>query len=201
MARTNPATPATPAALSAQRRTGHRAARPGRAGSIGRGAAVTALLVLAAALLAGRAQVRGFEAWLASHVIGLGTAAVTGTEPGRPTFWFMVPPGRIFALEITPEGTVAILVVPFLVATAVLVGMRRPMAGPLAALSVALVLLVVVSQLRILTTAWFVQDMGPGGAFSWGHTLVTALIMVFGVSVTLAAYALIAVRQGTAARS
>jgi exosortase/archaeosortase family protein len=144
---------------------------------------------------------RGLEAGLASHVIAFVTSQPAGAIPQTPTFWFTVAPHHEMGLQITQACTVVLMMTPFLIATAFLVWRRSSTVRPIVACAVAIGMLVVVNQLRILTIIMFVLHMGFGGGFYWGHTLVGSLITIVGGSMTLVVYGLIAIRRGIPART
>ena len=89
-------------------------------------------------------------------------------------------------LVITPECTIALLMIPFLIATALIVWMRRRMTLPLVGLGVALLLLVAVNQARLLGIVLFVKEMGFQSGYYWGHTLVGSAITIIGLAGSLA---------------
>jgi exosortase/archaeosortase family protein len=93
------------------------------------------------------------------------------------------------------------MMTPFLIGSAFLAWRRASTVRLLVACAVAMVMLLIVNQLRILTIILFVLHMGYGGGFYWGHTLIGSLITIVGGSLTLIVYALIAIRRGTPARS
>ena len=159
------------------------------------------MLLLAATAVKENYLFRGFEATLASHVVAFATAMPAGPIPQTPTFWFTVSPHHEMGLQITPACTVVLMMTPFLIATAFLVWRRSSTVRPLVACAIAIAMLLVVNQLRILTIIMFVLHMGFNGGFYWGHTLVGSLITIFGGSATLVLYVLIAVRRGTPGRT
>jgi exosortase/archaeosortase family protein len=205
----------TAGALPGSGSAGHRAGRhgpahrgtrrPQPAGAVGN----TAGRLLASVLCCGLAitavkenfLLRGFEAGLASHVIAFATGQPAGSIPQTPTFWFTVAPHHEMGLQITQACTVVLMMTPFLIATAFLVWRRSSTVRPVVACVVALGMLLIVNQLRILTIIMFVLHMGFGGGFYWGHTLVGSLITIVGGSMTLIVYGLIAIRRGTPART
>lgn len=196
----------TAGALPAGRRArGYRGARrqqatSARAGLIGRIIACTACCLLTIIAVKENYALRGFEAALASHVIAWVTSRPAGPMTGTPAFWFTIGPGREMALEISQACTVVLMTTPFLVATALMVWRKSSALRPVLACAVAMLMLLVVNQLRILTIIMFVRHMGYGGGFYWGHTLVGSMITIVGGSLTLIVYVLIAVRRGTPGR-
>jgi exosortase/archaeosortase family protein len=144
---------------------------------------------------------RGFEAGLASHVIAFVTSRPSGSIPRTPTFWFTVGPHHEMGLQISAACTVVLMMTPFLIATAFLVWRRSHTVRPVVACLVAIAMLLVVNQLRILTIIMFVLHLGYAGGFYWGHTLVGSLITIVGGSATLVVYGLIAIRRGTSGRT
>jgi len=170
------------------------------AGLAGRLVACLACCGLAIAAVKDNFALRGVEAAVASHVVALVTSMPAGPIPQTPTFWFTVAPHHEMGLEITSACTAVLMMTPFLIATAFLVWRRSSALRPLMACMVALAMLMVVNQLRILTIILFVLKMGFGGGFYWGHTLVGSLITVLGGAATLVVYALIAIKRGTPGR-
>jgi exosortase/archaeosortase family protein len=199
------------------RRGGHRAGGHRGGGQNGtrraQGAAAAgdiAARVLASALCCGVAifavrenyMLRGFEATLASRAVAAVTSRPAGPVPLTPTFWFTVGPHHQMALEITSACTVVLMMTPFLIGTAFLAWRRSSsVVRPLAACAVAMAMLMVVNQLRILTIVEFVLHMGYKGGFYWGHTLVGSLITIAGGSLTLVVYVLIVVKRRTPGRA
>lgn len=145
-------------------------------------------LALAAAAIKENFQFRTFEAWLAGHLIPLVSQIRAGAVPGAPIIWFAAGPHRYLGLLVTPECTVAILMAPFLLCTAWNIWRQPGIVRPLSALGVALALLTLVNQLRLLTIAWLVRDMGIGSGFYWGHTLIGSLVTVFGAVLVFVCY-------------
>ncbi|MEP7023086.1 MAG: hypothetical protein ABJB47_04615, partial [Actinomycetota bacterium] len=137
---------------------------------------------------------------LASHVVTLGAHVPTGYWHSIAAMWFAPNPADQVGLGITPECTVGLLIIPFLLITAVAVWLRTPLRWPLIALVIALVLLVVINQLRLLTVVWFILAMGSHSGFYWGHTLVGSLITIAGIALSLAVYAKILLKRGSPAR-
>jgi exosortase/archaeosortase family protein len=192
-------------------RTGHRA-RGGHRRAPGAGntssASSLAVRILACAsccLLAAVAVkenylLRGVEADLASKVVGFVTSSPAGAIPQTPTFWFTLSRHHEMGLEITPACTVVLMMTPFLIATAFLVWRKSSVLRPVTACLIAIAMLLVVNQLRILTIILFVLKLGFNGGFYWGHTLIGSLVTIIGGSATLVVYALIAVRRGSPAR-
>jgi exosortase/archaeosortase family protein len=102
-------------------------------------------------------------------------------------------------LQITAECTVALLLPPFLLMTALAVWLRRkPSAWPLVALAVASGLLLMVNQLRLLAVVWFIQALGMKSGYYWGHTMVGSLITISGLAATLLVYAPLIITRGGA---
>jgi exosortase/archaeosortase family protein len=206
----------TAGALPGPRPAGHRAARhgsshrgarrPPSAGAAGgtAGRLVTSVLCCALAITAVKENFlfRSLEAGLASRVIATVTGRPAGAIPNTPTVWFTVGPHHEMGLQISQACTVVLMSTPFLVATAFLVWRRRSSTvRSVVACAVAVGMLVIVNQLRILTIIMFVLHLGFGGGFYWGHTLVGSLITIVGGSLTLVVYGLIAIRRGTPART
>jgi exosortase/archaeosortase family protein len=148
-------------------------------------------IALAAGAIKENFQFRIFEAWLAGHVMPLVSQIRAGSVPNAPIMWFAAGPHRYLGLLVTPECTVAILMAPFLLCTAWNIWRQPGVIRPLFALAVAVALLIVVNQLRLLTIAWLVRGMGIGSGFYWGHTLLGSLVTVFGVVLVFLCYAVL----------
>jgi exosortase/archaeosortase family protein len=201
--------PPPPVAVPARSRaaTRGRAARQRRAAGIARQLAYVLSRLIACAGLCGLAalvyrkifQIRVFEAWLSSRIVAKATSLPTGYWHKFAGMWFAPTPSDQIGLIITPECTVALLVIPFLLITAVTVWLRTPLRWPLTALAAAVVLLVTINQLRLLTVVWFIRAMGNQSGFYWGHTLVGSLITIAGIGLSLLVYSLIFARRGKAA--
>jgi exosortase/archaeosortase family protein len=190
-------------ALPARRRRGGHRRLTGKVAGLTLTARLASCAVAAA--LAGEVtrenlRFRLFEAWLSGHVIGLLTSVRAGAVPGAPIIWFDSGSHRNIAMFITPECTVATLIIPFLAGTALIVWYQSRLARPSAALAMAAVLLVAVNQLRLLTIACLVLAMGESSGFYWGHTIVGSLITVFGVAFVFCAYILLAAGRRAARR-
>lgn len=168
----------------------------------GSGRPLHAIRLAASAALGGLAyltlheniRIRGFEAWLATHVIHVAARVQTGDNAGLHAVWFLEKTERI-GLIITPECTVGLLMVPFIAAGALMVWQRVPLRWPLTGLAVALAMLVVVNQLRMVTIVWFVKTMGFSSGFYWGHTMAGSIITIIGLAASLAVFVLLAGRH------
>jgi exosortase/archaeosortase family protein len=147
--------------------------------------------LLAVLIIKENAQFRIFEAWLAGHVIPLGGSIRAGTDPGAPIVWFAAQPHHYMALLVTPECTVAALIVPFCLCTAWQIWSQSRITRPLIALVIGALLLVAFNQLRLLTIVLMVISMGPHSGFYWGHTLLGSVITIFGVVFTFLCYAVV----------
>jgi exosortase/archaeosortase family protein len=198
-----------PAGHRAPRGRATRPARPARPrGGLASRLAAGALRLVACAGLCGLAvlavakqfRIRVFEAWLSSHVLAAGARVPAGYWSHYAAVWFAPDPSDQIGLIITPECTIALLIVPFLLLTAGTVWIRMPLRWPLIALAAAVLLLTAVNQLRLLTVTWFILGMGTHSGFYWGHTLVGSLITIAGIAVSLALYGFILLRRGNAAR-
>jgi len=181
-----------------QPRPGHRAGghrKNSRVQTVSRGLVrvpVSAALVLLAYLaVRENIRIRGFEAWLASHVIAIGAHVPTGYFANWQAVWFAETTHERLALVITPECTVGLLMVPFLVAGAFLVWQRVPLRWPLAALAVSLLMLIAVNQFRLLAIVWFVRGIGYTTGFYWGHTMIGSVITILGLAASLAVFVLL----------
>jgi exosortase/archaeosortase family protein len=156
---------------------------------------------LSAIVLKEATAVRDFEAWLSGRVVPLLTGINAGSYGHSPVIWFAFRPDRYLGLSITPDCTVDALIVPFTVVTAWVIWRQVRLMRPLLALALAVGLLFVMNQVRLLLIVALTVHFGYKNGFYWGHTLIGSLITVFGVVLIFVAYALIAVRRkGSRAR-
>jgi exosortase/archaeosortase family protein len=143
--------------------------------------------------------IRVFEARLSSIIVAKATSLPTGYWHSSAGMWFAPTPWDQVGLVITPECTVALLIIPFLLITAITVWLRTPLRWPLIALATAAVFLVAINQLRLLTVVWFIRAMGNQSGFYWGHTLVGSLMTIAGIAISLGLYTMIFSRRGRGA--
>jgi len=163
-------------------------------------AACALAAVLSAESVRENLRFRIFEAWLSGHVIGLVTSVRAGAVPGAPIIWLASGEHRNISMFITPECTIATLIIPFLVGTSLLIWHQSRLARPVAALAVAAILLITVNQLRLVTIASLVLAMGDSSGFYWGHTIIGSLITIFGVAFVSCSYLLVAAGRRAARR-
>jgi hypothetical protein len=152
--------------------------------------------LLGLAVLAAFQEERGrdFEAWLASHTFHL-LGVQTGYFGGSLAMaWFAMNPHLHIGFMVTTECTIAFLLIPFLIATSLLIWQRIMLVRPLIGLAVATAMLIGMNQLRLLQIAEFVKGMGLSSGFYWGHTIVGSVITIVGLAVSLIVFAMIAVR-------
>src|SRR5258708_10027707 len=155
---------------------------------------------MSAAVIRENISFRVFEAWLAGHVIPLATAIRAGSVPGAPIIWFADGPHLYRALLITPDCTVATLMVPFLLVTGWTIWHQARLARPVTAFVLAVSLLIAVNQLRLLAITWLILLMGFSSGFYWGHTMVGSLITVFGMVGVFFASAMAAAQRSSRRR-
>ena len=137
--------------------------------------------MLAAGLLAGIAlslmvfqyQFRHLEAYVAGHLYGLVTPVLAASQ--APIIWFGLGTARAYGLEITPDCSSALLIVPLCGLGILLMIPRRLPVGRVAkALTVSAVVLVTGNLLRIGVIAAAVTWAAWAPAirlviWSWGH--------------------------------
>jgi exosortase/archaeosortase family protein len=170
--------------------------RPARQHSVIRIAVCVACLALAVVAWQEQVAFRGLEARLAGSVIHLVTHMRTGSSAKVGTFWFSAVKTGYIGLQITPECTVALLTLPFLLATACLAWLQPRIVRPVAALVVAVAMLLAMNQLRFAVIAYLIKRMGVSSGFYWGHTLIGSIITIGGLAAVLATFAMIAVTRG-----
>ncbi|GII96267.1 hypothetical protein [Sinosporangium siamense] len=163
---------------------------------------VTLTLVLAALLgfaLGVDDRLRGWEAYLASHVVALGARTKSDYSLTRAVVSYDEGTANAGGLMITPECTSAFLVVPLIIVTALLVWLRRKVTlWPMLALLAAILLLATTNQVRILTCVLLIKGFGFDPGYYWGHTMVGSVISVIGIGTALVAYVLLAIRRNDA---
>ncbi len=153
------------------------------------------LLGLAAVMPTQDLKVRDMEAWLASHIIAV-CGVPTGYAGGSSAIaWFAETRNLRISLAVTPECTIALLTIPFLLATAGL-AWRTPVRRCLAGLAIAIVLLEVLNQLRLLTIATMLLTAGYPGGYYWGHTILGSVLLIFGLTAILGLFAAVTARRG-----
>lgn len=155
----------------------------GRAPKLIRGRALTAagLLVIAGLLVGFLHVFQGIEALIATHLFSAGTPTSADFHHAVVFFGLGQPGG--FGLQITPECSSALLIVPLaLVAIGLLTRPQVRWQRVLLAFTVASLVLIASNQLRLGVIAWAVSKFGLQTGFQWSHVVVGSVIsLVFAV--------------------
>lgn len=161
----------------------HHAGVAGRARA-GRFTVRVALLAAAVALIGWQATVRGWEALAASSVLA-GVGAV-GANPAAAIAWFQFDAERAIGLQITPECSAGLVLVPVLVLGAMLAGRPHiPMVRVAIGLLLAVGIIVGGNLARVGAIAAMIDGYGVQIGYDLGHTIVGSLISLVFVGVAM----------------
>jgi exosortase/archaeosortase family protein len=154
------------------------------------------LLLAAAALVVWHRAYRTVEMLLAGGLIRLFTSDGVYVAAARQTVYFGLGGDRPFGLRMSPECTSAFLLLPLLVVGTVMIVLRPHIARQVVgALGIALVVLVVVNQLRLLMLVGLVNWLGSDRGYYLGHTMFGSFISVFGGAAALVLFVWLATRS------
>jgi exosortase/archaeosortase family protein len=176
---------------------GGRGGRHGAANQSGQ----RALRVLAAGVLCGIAlslliyqyQFRHLEAVAAAHVYRLFTPVLAASR--APIMWFGLGTAAAYGLEITPDCSSALLIVPLCGLGLLLLIPRRLAVSRIArALTVAAAVLVAGNLLRIGVIAISVRLGGLGMGYQVGHLILGSIVSIVGIAISLTLLTVILVR-------
>jgi exosortase/archaeosortase family protein len=182
---------------------GGRSGRHGAANQSGQ----RALRVLAAGVLCGIAlslmiyqyQFRHLEAVVAAHLYRLFTPVLAASR--APIMWFGLGTSAAYGLEITPDCSSALLIVPLCGLGMLLLIPRRLGVRRVAhALIVAATVLVAGNLLRIGIIAIAVRFGGLGAGYQLGHLILGSIVSIIGIAISLALLTFILVRRGRGGR-
>jgi len=156
---------------------------------------VGALLGVGAALVGWHGVYRSLEIRLAAVLIDATTSSGVYVAPHRQTVYFGLGTDHAIGLKITPECTSAFLVVPLLLVAAAMVSLRpRITRRVLASLGLAVVVLVLVNQVRMLTLVALIGGFGRHRGYYLGHTLLGSMVSVFGGAAALVLFVWLSTR-------
>ena len=165
------------------------------------------LRVLAAGVLCGIAlslmiyqyQFRHLEAVVAAHIYRLFTPVLAASR--APILWFGLGTSAAYGLEITPDCSSALLIVPLCGLGMLLLIPRRLAVSRIArALIVAAVVLVGGNLLRIGIIAVAVRLGGLGAGYQLGHLILGSIVSIVGIAIALTLLTVILVRRGRSGR-
>lgn len=154
------------------------------------------LLLLAAALIVFQRAYRTVEMVLAGGLIRLFTSDGVYVAAQRQSVYFGLGGDRPFGLRMSPECTSAFLLLPLLLVGAVMIVLRPHITRQvLGALGIALVVLILVNQLRLLMLVGLINWLGTDRGYYLGHTMFGSLISVFGGAAALVLFVWLATRS------
>jgi exosortase/archaeosortase family protein len=166
-----------------------------------------ALRVVAAGVLCGIAlslmiyqyQFRHLEAVVAAHIYRLFTPVLAASR--APIMWFGLGTSAAYGLEITPDCSSALLIVPLCGLGMLLLIPRRLAVSRIAkALIAASVVLVAGNLLRIGIIAIAVRLGGLGAGYQLGHLILGSIVSIIGIAISLTLLTVILVRRGRGGR-
>lgn len=173
-----------------------------RSSALSRRLLIGCLLALAAVLVIAHRAYQTVEISLSGLLLHVFTSTGVYVAAGQQTVYFGLGSARPLGLTMTPECTSAFLLIPLVLVSAVLVGLR-PAIGRrvLGSLALAAVVLVVVNQVRIMTLAALVGWLGTDRGYYWGHTMIGSLVSVFGGAIALVLFVWLATRRPRSERA
>lgn len=141
-------------------------------------------------------QFRHLEAEAAATIYNLVTPTLAASK--SPIVWFGLGTSGAFGLLITPDCSVALLLVPlFLLGTALVLPTRLGVRRVLSALGSAAALLMAGNLLRIGAIAVAVRIAGPGVGYEVGHLVIGSAISVIFIGGSLILMTLIITSRPT----
>lgn len=167
-----------------------------------------ALRVVAAGVLCGIAlslliyqyQFRHLEAVVAARVYRLFTPVLAASR--APILWFGLGTSAAYGLEITPDCSSALLIVPLCgLGMLLLIPRRLAVTRVAKALIVAAVVMVAGNLLRIGVIVIAVRLGGLGAGYQLGHLILGSIVSIVGIAVALTLLTVILVRRGRRGRS
>jgi exosortase/archaeosortase family protein len=148
--------------------------------------AVTLVLFLITILMHEN-TIRCGEARVAAWLVDSSPGPAAYALNGEPVFFIIGREGSI-GLNVTPECTVALLILPFLACTVLLLAVRRiQLPRLLAGLTISIAVLVGVNQLRLVSVSWASYYFGSTG-YEWSHTLGGSILSIVGMVFTMFIY-------------
>ncbi len=203
--RPKPGVPGRHAASAPSGRPGRRRApqRTGRHGTVRRPAR-TGNRILAVGVLAGIAlsliifqyQFRHLEADATADIYHLVTPVLAASS--APIVWFGLGTSGAFGLEITPDCSSALLIVPLCgLGMLLMVPRRLPVSRVAKALMVSAAVLVGGNLLRIGVIALAIRVAGVGTGYQIGHLVLGSIVSIICIAISLALLtAVVASRDG-----
>lgn len=160
------------------------------------------LLAFGAALLFFLSAYRTGEVLLTSAFLRLASSEGTYVDTSRQIIYFGIGGNTPLGLQMTPECTSALLVLPLVVIGAVMVFLRPTIARRVyTSLAIASIGLILVNQLRLLVLVGLVRVIGPSAGYYWGHTLLGSVVSIFGGAIALVLFVWLATRRPATERA
>lgn len=154
------------------------------------------LLLMAVALVAWNGAYRTVEVVLAGRLIRLFTSDGVYVSTVHHSVYFGLGGDRPFGLRMSPKCTSMLLVLALLLIAAVMIALRPVITRQvLGALGVAMVLLVLLNQLRMLMFVGLVNWFGTNRGYILGHTMLGSLVSVLGGAASLVLFVWLVTRS------
>lgn len=164
--------------------------------------AAVVLVAVAVALVVWQRTYRTVEMVMAGGLIRLFTSDGVYVASSRQSVYFGLGSDTPFGLRMSPECTSAFLLLPLLLVAAVMIALRpRITRQVLGALGIAVVVLVVVNQLRLLALVGLIDWLGTDRGYYLGHTLFGSLISIIGGAAALVLFVWLATRSPARAKA
>ena len=146
--------------------------------------AIALLGGVALSLMIFQYQFRELEARATADVYRLFTPVLAATR--APIIWFGLGRSGAFGLEITPDCSAALLIVPLCGLGMLLMIPRRLAVGRVgAALAAAALVMVIGNLLRIGVIAVAVRLDGVGTGYQIGHLILGSIVSIIGIALAL----------------
>lgn len=148
-----------------------------------------AILAAAAGAVLGLTAYRATEAAMAAWFVGFVHGSNTFVSTSNAAFFLDVGTPEVFGLRVTNECTSAIVVLPIVALTGVLVASSRLASRRLVrAASAASGVFIVVNLIRLVLIADVSRRWGIEIGYRWSHVWVGSMITVAGAAVACATY-------------
>jgi exosortase/archaeosortase family protein len=146
--------------------------------------AAGSLAAIALSLMIFQYQFRDLEADVAGHIYGLFTPVISASR--APIIWFGLGTARSYGLEITPDCSSALLIVPLCgLGILLMIPRRLPLGRVAKALTVSAVVLVSGNLLRIGVIAAAIRVGGVGTGYQIGHLILGSLVSIVCIGISL----------------
>lgn len=147
--------------------------------------AVGLLASIALSLVIFQYQFRHLEAYATAYVYRLVTPVLAASR--APIIWFGLGTTGAYGLEITPDCSSALLIVPLCgLGMLLMIPRRLPVNRVAKALAVASVVLVAGNLLRIGVIAFAIRLGGIGTGYQIGHLVLGSLVSILCIGISLA---------------